>query len=79
MSILITYDMQKHTYNIATVAPVNHRIPVSWNRYRNLKRVLTSTRLPQGLRLRLSGASVVSTVLFTSSTDASARKSPEEN
>ncbi len=43
---------------------VNHRIAIAWSRYTHLKRILTASRLPKGLRLRLLNASVISTVLY---------------
>ncbi len=33
------------------LTPVNHRITQAWTSFRNLKRVLTDTKLPTSLRL----------------------------
>ncbi len=35
---------------------VNHRTAISWSLYADLKRLLTASRLPKGLRLRLLDA-----------------------
>ncbi len=42
---------------------VNHHIEIAWSRCINLKRILTSPRLPRSVRLRLLKASVMSTLL----------------
>ncbi len=46
------------------LVPVNHRMEIAWSRYINLKRILTSSRLPISLRLRLPQAFVMSTLLY---------------
>ncbi len=38
-----------------SLTPVNHRITKAWTSFRNLKRVLTDTKLRTSLRLRLFG------------------------
>ncbi len=43
---------------------MNHRVEIAWLRYTNLKRILTSPRLPRSLRIRLLKASVISTPLY---------------
>ncbi len=46
------------------LTPVNHRITKAWTSFPNLKRVLTDTKVPASLRLRLFGTSVVSSLLY---------------
>ncbi len=46
------------------LTPVKKRITKSWNSFRNLKRVLTDTKLPTSLRLRLFLISVVSSLFY---------------
>ncbi len=45
------------------LTPVNHLITQAWTGFRNLKRVLTDTKLPTSLRLRLFGTFVVLSLL----------------
>ncbi len=42
---------------------VNHLIAIAWSRYTHLELILTASRLPKGLYLRLLNASVISTLL----------------
>ncbi len=48
-----------------SLVAVNHRIAIAWSRYADLKRLLTASRLPKGLRLGLLNASVISTLMYT--------------
>ncbi len=41
-----------------------HRIAIAWSRYAHLKRILTASRLPKVLRLRLLKVSVISTLIY---------------
>ncbi len=46
------------------LVPINRRIEIAWSRYINLKRILTSPRVPRRLRLQLLKASVMSMLLY---------------
>ncbi len=56
--------------DVVSLVAVNHRIAIAWFRCADLKRLPTASRLSKGLRLRVSNASVISTL----TTDASQGK-----
>ncbi len=46
------------------LAPVFHCVEIVWSRFRNLRYILTASKVPKSLRLRLFQASVISTLLY---------------